>query len=149
MFNTYQRLYPNWGDMVVQLSSDAVMRFPSIELAEQASAFQPVYMYLFTYRSNSTYKNFGSAHAMELPFVFGLVDRPEVIVFTGRDPRRYALADAVMDRWIAFARTGNPTVTPGPVWKPYDKTVEATEMLAANAAHLAALLKGKTYPGVR
>jgi para-nitrobenzyl esterase len=126
VFNTYQRLYPNWGDMVVQISSDAIMRFPSIELAEQASAFQPVYMYLFTYRSNSTYKNFGSAHAMELPFVFGLVDRPEVIVFTGRDPRRYALADAVMDRWIAFARTGNPTVTPGPAWKPYDKTERAT-----------------------
>jgi multimeric flavodoxin WrbA len=32
--------------------------------------------------------------------------------------------------------------------KPYDKTVEATAMLAANAAHLAALLKGKSYPGV-
>jgi para-nitrobenzyl esterase len=126
VFDTYQRLYPNWGDMVVQIASDAVMRFPSIELAEQASAYQPVYMYLFTYRSNSTYKNFGSAHAMEVPFVFGLVDQPEVIVFTGRDPRRHALADAVMDRWLAFARTGNPTVTPGPPWKPYDKTDRAT-----------------------
>jgi para-nitrobenzyl esterase len=126
VFNTYQRLYPNWGDMVVQISSDAIMRFPSIELAEQASAFQPVYMYLFTYRSNSTYKNFGSAHAMELPFVFGLVDLPEVIVFTGRDPRRHALADAVMDRWLAFARTGNPTVSSGPPWKPYDKTERST-----------------------
>ena len=126
VLKTYQRLYPNWGDMVVQIASDAIMRFPSIELAEQASAFQPVYMYLFTYRSDSTYKNFGSAHAMELPFVFGLVDLPEVIVFTGRDPRRHALADAVMDRWLAFARTGNPTVTPGPPWKTYDKTERTT-----------------------
>jgi para-nitrobenzyl esterase len=120
VFNTYQRLYPNWGDMVVQISSDAIMRLPSILLAEKASAFQPVYMYLFTYRSNSTYKNFGSAHAMEVPFVFGLVDRPEVIVFTGRDPRRYELADAVMDYWIAFARTGDPTVKSGPPWETYD-----------------------------
>ena len=117
---TYQRLYPNWGDMVVQIASDAVMRFPSIQLAERAAAFQPVYMYLFTYRSTSTYKNFGSAHAMEIPFVFGVEDRPEVIVFSGRDPRRHELADAVMDRWVAFARTGNPTVKDGPKWLPYD-----------------------------
>ena len=31
--------------------------------------------------------------------------------------------------------------------KPYDKTVQATKMLAANAAHLAKLLKGSPYPG--
>jgi|SRR5579864_2681862 len=31
--------------------------------------------------------------------------------------------------------------------KPYDKTEQATRMLAANAAHLAGLLKYKTYPG--
>jgi multimeric flavodoxin WrbA len=31
--------------------------------------------------------------------------------------------------------------------KPYGKTQEATEALAANAAHLAGLLKQKTYPG--
>ena len=126
VFDTYQRLYPNWGDLVVQISSDAIMRLPSILIAEKASAFQPVYMYLFTYRSNSTYKNFGSAHAMEVPFVFGLVDRPEDIVFTGRDPRRYELADAVMDRWVAFARTGNPTVKSGPPWKTYDPVDRTT-----------------------
>jgi len=28
-------------------------------------------------------QNLGAAHAMELPFVFGTVNRPEVIVFTG------------------------------------------------------------------
>ena len=117
---TYQRLYPNWGDTVVQIASDAIMRFPSIELAERVSAHQPVYMYLFTYRSTSTYKSFGSAHAMELPFVFGVEDRPEVIVFSGRDPRRHELADRVMDRWVAFARSGDPTVRDGPRWLPYD-----------------------------
>lgn len=117
---TYQRLYPNWGDMVVQIASDAIMRLPSIQLAQASSAFQPVYMYLFTYRSTSSYKNFGSAHAMEIPFVFGVEDRPEVIVFSGRDPRRHQLADEVMDRWVAFARTGDPTVKDGPRWLPYD-----------------------------
>jgi multimeric flavodoxin WrbA len=32
--------------------------------------------------------------------------------------------------------------------KPYDKTVQTTKMLAANAAHLCALLKASTYPGL-
>jgi len=32
--------------------------------------------------------------------------------------------------------------------KPYDKTVQTTAMLAANAAHLAGLLKSASYPGV-
>jgi hypothetical protein len=31
-----------------------------------------------------------------------------------------------MDRWLAFARTGNPNVTPGPIWKTYERTERAT-----------------------
>jgi para-nitrobenzyl esterase len=126
VLDVYQRLYPNWGDTVVQIASDALLRFPSIRLAEAAAAHQPVYMYLFTYRSNSTYKNFGSAHAMELPFVFGLVNAPETIVFTGRDPRRYELADQIMDSWTAFARSGNPSLHAGPEWPPYDAVTRST-----------------------
>lgn len=126
VLGVYQRLYPVWGDTVVQIASDAFMRIPSIQLADKVSAYQPVFLYLFTYRSNSTYKNFGSAHAMELPFVFGTVNSPEVVVFTGRDPRRYALADNVMDSWIAFARHGNPSLSSGPAWPPYDPKTRPT-----------------------
>jgi multimeric flavodoxin WrbA len=32
--------------------------------------------------------------------------------------------------------------------KPFDKTVKANKMVAANAAHLAKLLKDKAYPGI-
>jgi para-nitrobenzyl esterase len=132
VLDEYQRLYPKWGDTVVEIASDAFMRFPSIQLAEAVSAYQPVYLYLFTYRSNSTYKNFGSAHAMELPFVFGTVNTPEVIVFTGRDPRRYELADQVMDSWIAFARTGDPSLASGPRWPHYDAATHPTMELGAD-----------------
>jgi para-nitrobenzyl esterase len=122
----YQRLYPHWGDAVVQILSDAFLRLPSIQLAEAVSPHEPVYMYLFTYRSDSTYKPFGASHAMELPFVFGTVNAPEVIVFTGRDPRRYALAEKTMDTWVAFARSGNPTLPSGPAWPAYDSSRRAT-----------------------
>lgn len=126
VLDEYQRLYPKWGDTVVQIASDAIMRFPTVQLADAVSVFQPVYLYLFTYQSNSTYKNFGSAHAMELPFVFGAVNSPEVIVFTGRDPRRLDLADRVMDSWVAFARSGNPTPKGGPEWPRYNSTQRPT-----------------------
>ncbi len=122
----YERIYPKWGDTVVQIVSDALMRFPGVRLAEATSMHQPVYMYLFTYRSDSSYKNFGAAHAMELPFVFGTVNRPEVIVFTGRNPARYKLSDFTMDSWAAFARTGNPVLIDGPKWPTFDSTNRAT-----------------------
>jgi para-nitrobenzyl esterase len=129
---TYQRLYPVWGDTVVQIASDAFLRLPTIQLAEAASAYQPVYVYLFAYRSTSTYKNFGSAHAMELPFVFGTVDLPEVIAFTGRDPQRHKVANSVMDSWIAFARSGNPALPSGAPWPRYDKVTRPTMILGAD-----------------
>lgn len=129
----YQRLYPRWGDAVIQIASDALMRFPSIELADAVSAYQPVYLYLLTYRSDSTYKNFGSSHAMDLPFVFGTVNSPEVIVFTGRDPRRYDLADRVMDTWAAFARSGDPTPPQGPRWPRWDAATHPTMELGIDS----------------
>ena len=110
----------------MQISSDALMRLPSIRLAERVTAHQPIYMYLFSYLSTSTYKPFGGAHAMEIPFVFGVVNNPEVVVFTGRDPRRFALADTVMDSWAAFARTGNPSPPGGPAWPVYDASTRQT-----------------------
>lgn len=126
VLDVYQRLYPEWGDAVIQIASDVIERVPSIRLAARLSEYEPVYMYLLTYISNSTYKEFGSSHAMDLPFVFGNVNLPEVIVFTGRDPRRCELANRVMDSWAAFARTGNPTPRSGPVWPTYDATTRAT-----------------------
>ena len=126
VLDVYQRLYPRWGDAVVQIASDAVMRFPTIRIAEAAAVHQPVYMYLFTYRSTSTFRPFGSAHAMELPLVFGVLNAPEAVAFTGRDPARYALSDTIMGAWAAFARTGNPTPPGGPDWPRYEPTRRQT-----------------------
>jgi carboxylesterase type B len=61
---------------------------PSIRFAEINSRRQPTHMYLFTFRSTSAYRKFDSCHGMELPFVFGVIDDLDAIVFTGRDPHR-------------------------------------------------------------
>ena len=63
---------------------------------------------------------------MELPFVFGVVNSPEVIVFTGRDPRRYQFAETVMDAWAAFARSGNPNASGVPMWPTYNGATRTT-----------------------
>ena len=123
---TYERLYPKWEDVAVQVASDAFFLLPTVRLAESVADFQPVYMYLFTFKSTSTYKNFGSAHSMEIPFVFGVVDLPEVIAFTGRAPHRAELAARVMDHWVAFARGGDPSRPGEPRWQRYDRSTRQT-----------------------
>ena len=123
----YKRNNPDYGDVVVQITSDLVFRLPSIEVAELAShRGQPTYMYLLTYRSTSTYRKYDSAHTMEIPFVFGVINDLDVIAFTGRDPHRETLMKQVQQAWINFARTGNPNHSGLPVWAQYDGDKRAT-----------------------
>ena len=123
---TYEKLYPDRGDVAVQIASDAFLRLPSIRLAESVTGFQPVYMYLFSYRSTSSYKRFGSMHSIEIPFVFGTVDLPEVIAYIGRSAHRAELAARTMDHWVAFARHGNPALAGGLAWPRYEPHTRQT-----------------------
>ena len=125
VIDTYRKADPDFGDSVIHLLGDALVRLPAIRFAEANSQRQPTYMYLFTYRSTSTYKNYGSCHVMEIPFVFGVIDYPDVIVFTGRDTHREALMNQVQQAWVNFARNGDPS-QPGLAWPRYDERARAT-----------------------
>jgi len=125
---TYRKADADYGDAVVHLLGDLLMRMPSIRLAESNSRWQPTYMYLFTYRSTSDYKEFDSAHGMEVPFVFGVIDDLDVIAFTGRDPSRQSVAKQVQQAWVNFARTGDPS-EPSLSWPKYDVNTRATMQL--------------------
>jgi para-nitrobenzyl esterase len=85
-------------------------------------------MYLFTYRSTSGYKKFDSAHGMEIPFVFGVIDDLDTIVFTGRDPYRHVVMKQVQQAWINFVRGGDPS-QPSLAWPEYDENTRATMQL--------------------
>ena len=66
----------------------------------------------------------GAPHTLDIPLVFGTLDAPDSI--TGTDARARAMSDAMMDRFIAFARTGDPN-PPGVVrWTPYEKPARNT-----------------------
>jgi len=116
----------SYGDEVIALNSGIFFRIPSIRLAEASSASQPTWMYLFTYRSTSTYRPYASSHAMELPFVFDNLEAQDAIAFTGRAPDRKRLSEQIQDAWIAFARAGNPNAPGLPRWPRYDPHSRAT-----------------------
>ena len=73
-------------------------------------------------------------HCMELPFVF---DHPDAISFmTGNGTDRYALAAAMSEAWVAFARTGNPNHAGIPSWTPYEPTAWPTMVFGPQVALL-------------
>jgi len=125
VMETYRKADADYGDSVIHLLGDVLMRLPAIRFAEASSQHQPTYMYLFTYRSTSSYKNYASCHGMELPFVFGVIDDLDVIVFTGRGTRREALMNQLQQAWVNFARSGDPS-QPGLTWPRYDEKTRAT-----------------------
>ena len=108
------------------IAGDVVFRIPSIRIAETLGPRQDVWMYLFTYRSSATGKHYQSAHAMELPFLFGTLEDRGAVSFTGRTPGREHLAEAMQDAWTSFAHTGVPTSPGLPEWPRYDATTRAT-----------------------
>ena len=108
--------------LTVALGSDGVFRWPSLQLAAaQGTRRTPTYVYLFDWESPAFGGMLGSCHALELPFVFGVVHVPAVQLFTGASPEAELLSEHMQGAWLAFARTGNPS-RPGleewPTWEP-------------------------------
>ena len=122
----YRRADANYGDAVIHLGTDLLFRMTSIRMAEALSRLQPTYNYLFTYRSTSPVVKYDSAHSMELPFVFGVIDDLDAIAFTGRDPQRETLMRLIQGAWINFARYGNPSSQGLPPWPQYDTVTRST-----------------------
>jgi para-nitrobenzyl esterase len=100
------------GDLLIRLLSD-FMRTRSIQLAERKlmGGSAPVFMYLFCYQTPVVEGRLKACHALEVPFVFDMCAAAPI---TGDDPSRLGLAANMSDRWISFARWGDPG------WPPYD-----------------------------
>ena len=131
--DAYLEVDPSYGDAVVHLENDLLFRMTSIRMAEAISDSQPTYMYLFTYRSTSPVTRYDSAHSMDVPFVFGVIDDLDVIAFTGRDPHRETLMNQMQQSWISFARTGDPNHSGLPNWPKYDVRTRATMELGTTS----------------
>ena len=112
--------------LIIDLLTDAVFVVPTLRLADaQAAASAPVWVYLFTWKTPVFGGLFGATHALELPFLWDLIDNPLWKPFVGDNAPR-ALVTAMQDAWIAFAGTGDPNAEGAVAWPRYDGTVRST-----------------------
>jgi len=116
--------------------TDRVFRVPAIRLLEAQSVHAPVFSYRFDWRSKLMGGIFGSCHALDIGFVFGTPRLRMATKFFGTGPEAEALSSAIMDSWIAFAKSGDPSNgTAGP-WPRYDASARTTMILGDGPPHL-------------
>jgi para-nitrobenzyl esterase len=109
------------GQLAAAVATDHGFRLPAIRFAEARSAAGlPTWMYWFTWASPAFGGLLGSCHGLELPFVFGNLDQPEVEVFTGGAPERAEIAEAMQRAWLGMARDRDPG------WATYELEGRAT-----------------------
>jgi para-nitrobenzyl esterase len=129
VISRYRDLLPAFEPFKVlrRIVSDVLFRAPTTRLADRFLAMgAPVYMYLFTYDPLLLNGLAGSCHNLELPFVFGTVDR---IPFAGTRHDRFDMASLMGSVWASFARTGHPSVGDSIEWPNYEPAKRPTFLL--------------------
>lgn len=116
-------------ELFFAIETDRVFRIPAIRLAEaQQRHNDAVFMYLFTWESPMMGGALGACHAVELAFAFGQTGAEGGEQFIGVGPEVERLSEQLMDAWLAFARTGDPSHAglPDGRWPAYERTRRAT-----------------------
>jgi para-nitrobenzyl esterase len=113
------------NDVFYAIETERVFRVPSLHVADLQSAHAPTFVYLFAWGSPAMRGWLGACHGLEIAFVFGNQGRGELAAFTGSGPEADALAERMMDAWLAFARTGDPS-TPSLPWPSHDPVTRPT-----------------------
>ena len=117
------------ADVASAISTDATMRIPCVRLIEAQQQHQPSYHYIVTWTTPAGDGAAGANHGIELGFVFGThgIDEDHAMAF-GDGPAASGLANAVMDAWTNFAKTGNPSSETLGAWPEYGEN-RATMMI--------------------
>ena len=114
---------------MAEFYNEMMFRLPAVRQAqEHAENGGNAYMYYWTVPSSMPFR--GACHAVELAYVFGNLD---CTIYTGDNPNQ-EVSDAVMDMWVNFAKSGNPS-TENIEWKPYDKSKRNT-MIISDTPHI-------------
>jgi para-nitrobenzyl esterase len=135
LINAYRETRKDEGSLSAQKVLDAFLtdfefHISAIRTAEAQSMQNPnTFMYLFTWPSSFMDGLFGSFHTLEIPFVFGTLDDPfwKIVSETSEEAKK--LSEKIMDSWIAFARTGNPSHSDIPEWSQYNTEKRSTMIL--------------------
>jgi para-nitrobenzyl esterase len=117
----YKKANPGMSppDIFFRIQSDQRMGAPTLKEAERRAALKqgPVYLYYFTWLSPMKGGKYRAPHTVEIPFAWDTIKTANL---TNTSPVAQTLADKVCASWIAFARTGNPTVPSLPHWPAMD-----------------------------
>ncbi|MFZ4519402.1 MAG: carboxylesterase/lipase family protein [Microthrixaceae bacterium] len=100
--------------------TDVVFRVPACRLADAQAPHGAVHQYRFDWRSPALGGLLGAAHAIEIPFVFDLVEDHRLHVLVGAEAP-VKLARAVHESWTAFAASGVPAAGGLPEWPQVDE----------------------------
>lgn len=117
--DVYRREDPDasLADLECALLTDLVFRTPADRMVDAHGPHAPVFQYRWTWRSSAMGGMIGAAHAVEIPFVFDLVEDHRLHVFVGADAPR-DLAATTHAAWIAFAHDAVPAADGLPDWPP-------------------------------
>jgi len=116
------------NDVFYAAETERTFRVPSLRTALAQAGNAPTFAYLFEWGSPAMGGWLGACHGLEIAFVFGNQGRGDLAAFTGAGPEADALAGQMMDAWLAFARTGDPS-TPALPWPVYEAATRPTMVL--------------------
>ncbi len=127
LIEIYRKLRKTPRNIMDAISTDYMFRIPAIQLAKAQCEYQPnTYMYLFAWKSPMEGGKYGAVHALELPFVFGLLGNQDIGFFPRKTDETQNLSEKMMDAWISFAHNGNPNHNNIPELPSYDKEKRST-----------------------
>ncbi|WP_030673507.1 carboxylesterase/lipase family protein [Streptomyces rimosus] len=104
-------------ELYERVQSDWLFRMPSLHLAEaRAAVGGRVHVYELTWQAPGMDGVFGACHGLDVPLVFGTLDRGQPAVLIGEEPSPEAetLSARMRAAWTAFATDGDPG------WPAYD-----------------------------
>jgi para-nitrobenzyl esterase len=115
----YRDAYPAAGpdELYELVHSDWLFRMPSLQLAEaQAAAGGRVFAYELAWPAPGMGGVFGACHGLDVPLVFGTLDRGQPAALIGDPPsaEAEALSAGMRAAWTSFAAHGDPG------WPAYD-----------------------------
>lgn len=97
------------GDLLAAMTTDCFIRDPAIRVADARleAGEADTWMYRFDHESPSFAGRLGAAHAVELPYVFDLLDEESGHALIGDEPPQ-VVADTVHGAWVRFVADGDP-----------------------------------------
>ncbi len=113
-------------DLWILIATDHPRGAYSRELAKRKAAQNaaPAYVYRFDWETPEGGGHMRSPHTIEIPFVFNNIKIAGPLI--SKMPTAFALAEKTSAAWVAFARTGNPSVPGLPKWTPYSAAARET-----------------------